>query len=82
MLAYVREDELHVLSISEGQPKQLTFGAKENGMVRFISHLCNVLCFDDLPCSEKHLLLVSGTFMTKVYCFVLVAGEPLYLQTL
>ncbi|CAD5194586.1 unnamed protein product [Musa acuminata subsp. malaccensis] len=32
MLAYVREDELHVLSLSEGHPKQLTFGAKENGM--------------------------------------------------
>ncbi|WOL02204.1 hypothetical protein Cni_G10923 [Canna indica] len=31
MLAYVRDDELHVLNLSHGEPKQLTFGAKADG---------------------------------------------------
>lgn len=38
MLAYVRDDELHVLSLSPGEPKlpnQLTFGARANGKVRY-----------------------------------------------
>lgn len=35
MLAYVRDNELHVLKFSCGEPKQLTFGIKGNGKVRF-----------------------------------------------
>ncbi|XP_020097438.1 uncharacterized protein LOC109716420 isoform X1 [Ananas comosus] len=31
MLAYVRDDELHVLNLSGGEPRQLTFGARGNG---------------------------------------------------
>ncbi|XP_010925938.1 uncharacterized protein [Elaeis guineensis] len=31
MLAFVRDDELHVLNLSDGEAKQVTFGAKENG---------------------------------------------------
>ncbi|THU49899.1 hypothetical protein C4D60_Mb06t14410 [Musa balbisiana] len=31
MLASVKDDELHVLSLSQGKPKQLTFGARTSG---------------------------------------------------
>ncbi|KAK8967892.1 hypothetical protein KSP40_PGU014547 [Platanthera guangdongensis] len=31
MVAYVRDDELFVLDLGGGEPKRLTFGAKENG---------------------------------------------------
>lgn len=37
MLAYVRDNELYVLNLSCGEPKQLTFGLKGNGKVRFTS---------------------------------------------
>ncbi|MQL80957.1 hypothetical protein Taro_013410 [Colocasia esculenta] len=30
MLAYVKDDELHILNLSNGEPKQLTFGARGN----------------------------------------------------
>lgn len=46
MLAYVRDNELHVLNFSCGEPKQLTFGIKGNGKVRFsISTLYKVLIY-------------------------------------
>ncbi|XP_074560309.1 uncharacterized protein LOC141816425 [Curcuma longa] len=41
MLAYVRDDELHVLNLSGGEPKQLTFGAianrKTHGLAEYIA---------------------------------------------
>jgi Tol biopolymer transport system component len=33
-IAYVRDDELFILPISNGEPKQITFGARETGKVR------------------------------------------------
>nr|DAD41914.1 TPA_asm: hypothetical protein HUJ06_016237 [Nelumbo nucifera] len=36
MLAYVRDNELHVLDLLYSEPKQLTYGAKENFLVSFI----------------------------------------------
>uniref|UniRef100_A0A1D1ZB44 Dipeptidyl peptidase 9 n=1 Tax=Anthurium amnicola TaxID=1678845 RepID=A0A1D1ZB44_9ARAE len=41
MLAYVNDDELHILNLSDGEPKQLTFGAKGNakthGLAEYIA---------------------------------------------
>ncbi|KAF8379713.1 hypothetical protein HHK36_029158 [Tetracentron sinense] len=41
MLSYVRDDELHVLNLLDGEPKQLTFGAKGNatthGLAEYIA---------------------------------------------
>ncbi|KAL5998950.1 hypothetical protein ACLOJK_009899 [Asimina triloba] len=37
MLAYVKDDELHVMNLSYGETKQLTSGARGNGKVRFLS---------------------------------------------
>lgn len=34
MLAYVRDYDLHVLNLSEGEPKQLTFDATGKSLVR------------------------------------------------
>ncbi|KAG6479827.1 hypothetical protein ZIOFF_063302 [Zingiber officinale] len=42
MLAYVRDDELHVLNPSGGEPKQLIFGAIANRKVGFISCLMSL----------------------------------------
>ncbi|KAG6477024.1 hypothetical protein ZIOFF_066274 [Zingiber officinale] len=42
MLAYVRDDELHVLNPSGGEPKQLTFGAIANRKVGFVSCLMSL----------------------------------------
>ncbi|CAL9184595.1 unnamed protein product [Musa hybrid cultivar] len=36
MLADVKDDELHVLSLSQGKPKQLTIGARTSGKVRYM----------------------------------------------
>ncbi|CAL9055027.1 unnamed protein product [Musa banksii] len=36
MLADVKDDELHVLSLSQGKPKQLTIGARTRGKVRYM----------------------------------------------
>ncbi|CAL9119338.1 unnamed protein product, partial [Musa textilis] len=36
MLAYVKDDELHVLSLSLGKPKQLTFVARTSGKMRYM----------------------------------------------
>ena len=35
MIAYVREEELFVASLRCGEPKQITFGAREAGKVNF-----------------------------------------------
>lgn len=37
MLAYVKDDELHVLHLSNGEAKQLSFGARGNAKVWFSS---------------------------------------------
>ena len=36
MLAYVKDTELHVLNLSSGEVKQLTFGAKGNSKVTLL----------------------------------------------
>ena len=33
MIAYVKDDELHILGFSNGEIKQLTFGARESRKV-------------------------------------------------
>jgi dipeptidyl-peptidase 4 len=33
MIAYVRDDELHVLDFSDGETRQLTYGARESKKV-------------------------------------------------
>ncbi|GJM90913.1 hypothetical protein PR202_ga07238 [Eleusine coracana subsp. coracana] len=33
MIAYVRDDELHVLGFSDGETRQLTYGARESGKI-------------------------------------------------
>jgi hypothetical protein len=35
MIAYVRDEELFVASLKYGEPKQITFGARESGKVSF-----------------------------------------------
>jgi len=39
MLAYVKDEELHVLDLSSGESKQLTVGARGNGKVRCSSQI-------------------------------------------
>ncbi|XP_058079240.1 O-fucosyltransferase 36-like [Magnolia sinica] len=60
MLAYVRDDELHVLNLSYGEPKQLTFGARGNAKVI------------ELPIKHPELFESFGIAQPKESCFFLV----------
>lgn len=65
-LAYVRDNELHVLNLLYNTSKQLTEGANENTIVSIMSYSFDLVCL-----SVMHAILHNIFLLVPIACFIL-----------